>query len=216
MLKKYLLLIMIITSLFSEKYYYMQKFSQFKMLDSKDIVMLGDSITDRGVWSDLLKEQVSNRGINGDTTYGLYTRINYIGSPKIVFLMIGINDIFLNVPTNDIFSNYKKIVETLLKKNINVYIESVLYIGNKFDKKIYEVTNNRVQELNTLLSGYASRTMNVTFIDLNLILSKNKILKYEYTNDGIHLLGNAYVLWAEKIEQILQKNENRELPTSSK
>lgn len=40
---------------------------------------------------------------------------------------------------------------------------------------------------------------NIEFIDLNKILSPNGFLDNKYTTDGIHLNGDAYVLWAKEI-----------------
>lgn len=63
-----------------------------------DIVFIGDSLTELGAnWSirfDNLK--VRNRGISGDTTYGVLARLQEIenSAPAVIFLLIGINDIF--------------------------------------------------------------------------------------------------------------------------
>ena len=61
-------------------YYYEKKNSQFEFLKKSDkqyrFVMRGDSITDHGEWNELLgREDVINRGIGGDTTYGVLKRI---------------------------------------------------------------------------------------------------------------------------------------------
>jgi len=76
---------------------YWHKKSQFEKLPKcqSDIIMLGDSITDEGEWTELLGLNVKNRGISGDTTERILHRLNSIleSKPKQVFLMIGINDL---------------------------------------------------------------------------------------------------------------------------
>ena len=60
------------------------------MKKSIEIVMLGDSITGRGEWKELLEnEHLINLGVDGDTTSGILSRVNPILElePKVVFLM---------------------------------------------------------------------------------------------------------------------------------
>src|SRR5829696_483482 len=61
-----------------------------------EIVMLGDSLTDWGNWNELLPGlSLINRGIAGDTSAGVITRLGEIiqRKPNVVALMIGVNDI---------------------------------------------------------------------------------------------------------------------------
>ena len=90
--------------------YYKHKVSQFEMLKDKNeakIMMLGDSITDEGEWSELWGEVVQNRGISGDTTSGVLDRLSTVSpSIKQVFIMIGVNDIMRGKSENEVFENY--------------------------------------------------------------------------------------------------------------
>src|SRR5262245_31960720 len=63
---------------------------------NSDIIMLGNSITDYAQWNELLQvNEVRNRGISGDITYGILERLDEVteGKPAKVFVLIGINDI---------------------------------------------------------------------------------------------------------------------------
>ena len=65
---------------------------------SPDIVMLGDSLTEWGNWHELVPEySILNRGISGDTSSGVLDRLQEVieRRPKVVFVMIGTNDIGL-------------------------------------------------------------------------------------------------------------------------
>ncbi|QEZ88344.1 sialate O-acetylesterase-like protein [Aliarcobacter cibarius] len=179
--------------------YYKHKVSQFEMLKDKSdakIVMLGDSITDEGEWSELWGKVVQNRGISGDTTSGVLDRL-YTISPSIeeVYIMIGVNDIMRGAKAQDVYLNYEKIVQFFQKKGIKVNIQSTLYIGESRKKDF----NVEVEKLNEKLKLFAKQN-NIRFIDLNQILSSNKVLKADFTKDDLHLNGDAYKLWIAEIK----------------
>src|SRR5215207_538395 len=88
---------------------------------SADIVMLGDSLTEWGNWHQLVPEyRIINRGISGDTSSGVLDRLQEVidRRPKIVFVMVGTNDIGLQVPPNVLLSNLREIVARLQKASI--------------------------------------------------------------------------------------------------
>lgn len=179
--------------------YYKHKVTQFEMLKDKSdakIVMLGDSITDEGEWSELWGKVVQNRGISGDTTSGVLDRL-YTISPSIeeVYIMIGVNDIMRGAKAQDVYLNYEKIVQFFQKKGIKVNIQSTLYIGESRKKDF----NVEVEKLNEKLKLFAKQN-NIRFIDLNQILSSNKVLKADFTKDDLHLNGDAYKLWIAEIK----------------
>jgi GDSL-like Lipase/Acylhydrolase family len=66
-----------------------------------DVVMLGDSITAQGEWAKLFpEEKILNLGLSGDTSAGLLNRLDDVvgRKPRVVFLMIGINDFLRDIP----------------------------------------------------------------------------------------------------------------------
>ncbi|MDD3008281.1 MAG: GDSL-type esterase/lipase family protein [Arcobacter sp.] len=181
--------------------YYKHRKSQFEMLKNSDkyeTMMLGDSITDEGLWDELLENnKVQNRGISGDTTSGVLDRLDSINkSIKQVFIMIGVNDIMRGKEVDEIYANYMKIIKTFKDKNIKVYIQSTLFIG----EKRMENFNPKVEELNKRLEKYANENQ-ITFINLNPIFAPQKVLKKEFTSDDLHLNGSAYKLWANEIKK---------------
>lgn len=168
-----------------------------------DIVMLGDSITCAVSWNELFNyNNITNRGINGDTTAGFLQRLDQVLElqPKKVFIMGGINDIFQSYTVEEIFENHKKIVEKLREKNITPYIQATLYTAKKENGY-----NDKVKELNGMLKQYCQENR-IEFIDLNKKLSKNELLIQEYTHDGLHLKANAYVIWRDEIKKYIVNN----------
>jgi len=184
--------------------YYKHKVSQFEVLmkinSNINIVMLGDSITDEGQWSELLGFRVQNRGISGDTTDGVLDRLSTI-SPNIkqVFIMIGVNDIMRGKSTDYVFENYKTIVQYFQKKDIKVVIQATLYIGESRKQNF----NESIEKLNQSLEEFARKNQ-ITFINLNPIFAPNNILLEEFSFDDLHLNGKAYNIWANEVKKYIK------------
>lgn len=179
--------------------YYKHKKSQFEMLKNSEnykVMMIGDSITDEGEWSELFEIKVQNRGISGDTTSGVIDRLDSLSpSVKTAFIMIGVNDIMLGKDIGEVYKNYVQILNTFKEKGIKTYIQSTLFIG---ETRMHNF-NPKVEELNNKLRAYAKEN-NLIFIDLNPIFAPQKVLKKEFTSDDLHLNGTAYKLWAQEIK----------------
>ena len=82
------------------------------------IVFLGNSITEQGWWSLLLKRgDVENRGIGGDNTFGMIDRLPDIlkSKPRKIFLMAGINDLTGGQPVDTIVMNITRMAARLVR-----------------------------------------------------------------------------------------------------
>jgi len=194
-----ILLIALHSALIANSSYYQHRVSQFELLSSakgKSIVMLGDSITDRGLWNELTqRNDVINRGISGDTTIGVLARVDSLNKRlRIAFVMIGVNDLLKNRSVEYVFKNYKKIILELERKKIKPIIESVLHVGT-LAPAIY---NTKIYKLNELLKKYAQKK-GLQFVDLNKVFAPNKVLLDKYSLDGLHLNGSGYVEWTKII-----------------
>lgn len=169
------------------------------------IVMLGNSITHKVNWNELLnRNDVVERGISGDYTSGFLNRLNniYELKPKICFLMGGINDLFYGKQVDEIFQNIVKITDSLKLHHIKVVLQSTLFV--KGGSTFLETINERVDSLNIYLKKYASDN-NIIYLDVNKKLSVDKKLKEEFTIDGVHLSALGYKIWSSQIIQILTK-----------
>ena len=163
-----------------------------------DIIMLGDSITGRANWKELLEEEhLVNLGIDGDTTFGILSRINRVVEldPKFVFLMAGINDLLVSVPIDDVLANYKNILEVMKENDINTIVQSTLITR-------METVNKKIKSFNELLEEYCKKE-GIKFLDLNYAFSDdNDLLREGLTIDGLHLGQSAYKVWAYKLKQM--------------
>lgn len=179
-----------------------------QLVDMKyDVVFLGNSITERGYWQELIgpKIAVANRGIGGDNTFGVLARLESIVQlrPKKIFLMIGINDIGRGLSQDIIISNYRKILEYLQGHlpQTRIYLQSVLPLHEELLSYDYlKGKNPLVTQLNQELEKLA-RTSNIEYVDLHPIFSLNGKLRAEYTTDGIHLNPLAYSVWVNELKR---------------
>ena len=187
---------------------YWHKKSQFEKLpkSESDIIMLGDSITDEGEWTELLGFNVKNRGISGDTIERILHRLNTIleSKPKQIFLMIGINDLVNEGKSvAATLEEYKKILRNFHEEtpNTKVFVQSVLPVNNKLN--LYWQDNNNILKLNSGLKKLA-KEFNYEYIDIfSLLLGSENQLDAQYTVDGLHLNGQAYLVWKAVIEKYM-------------
>jgi lysophospholipase L1-like esterase len=171
------------------------------MPGTADIVMLGDSITEGGKWPDLLPGlRVLNRGIWGDTSEGVLTRLSEIirRRPRFVFLMIGINDVARDgIAPEQVDRNIRLIVRALRENQIGVVVQSVLFVSGPSE------ANPRIARLNVFIQDIAADET-IPFLDLNPILAPAGSLLPEVTYDGLHLSDRGYLLWAEALLRTLR------------
>ena len=183
------------------------KTSQFELLpiDSNDIIMLGNSITEHGEWTELFDNaNVKNRGIGSDITSGMLTRLDNIikGKPAKVFIKIGTNDITLGHPEVEILENYKRIIQRLRSgtPDTKIYIQSILPVGGRQTAKGRR--NLAIRALNLKLKELALE-FQLPYIDLfpHFLDANQKELDEKFTADGIHLNGPGYQLWVDLIRE---------------
>ena len=189
----------------SEEYseYYIQKKVSFESYDYPDVdkVFLGDSITDHGELQTYFPgEVVLNRGIVEDDTKGVLNRIDEVvkRNPEEVYILIGINDIGGNVDIEEYRKNMEKIIQSFDHSLTKVIVQSILPVNNqKFENKI---SNGTVHQFNEVLQQLAKEN-DIQYVDLNRHFENAYgQLKEEYTVDGIHLTGDGYDVWMEKLK----------------
>jgi alpha-glucosidase len=168
--------------------------------------MFGNSKTAQGEWSlKMRRSDVKNSGTGSYTTSQfimILDRAVIKYNPRICFIEGGINDIGDGIPLTRTIQNYKSIVDTLLKYDIEPVLQSTIFTCLPNDS----LDNVKVDSLNIFLKNLAI-SKNLEYIDLNEYLSENKRLKPEYTKDGIHLEENAYKIWVKEITKVLNRKK---------
>lgn len=182
--------------------YYLDRKSLFDILPSSKnaVIFLGDSLTNRCEWSELFGNQnIKNRGVNGDNTYGILKRLNQITNlqPQKIFIMIGINDLIAKEKPDKIIYKYRLILRDINQSipGTQVFVQSILPVNNRL-KLIAD--NNEIIALNNKIRILAEE-FKYKYIDLYSTFSTNNQLTELYTNDGIHLNGIGYLTWKQAL-----------------
>lgn len=193
--------------------YWHQRVTLFDKLpvESGHIVMLGNSITDGGEFSELFdNENVINRGIRNDVIKGVEKRLGQVtaGRPSKIFLLIGINDISHNLSVDRLAADYEHLVKEIRQQSpeSRLYIQSVMPINNDF-KRYRNLTGKEktITALNKRIESIASDN-GAIFIDLTDALSDTRgKLRKGFTNDGLHLTGAGYKAWAKAIRPYIEE-----------
>ncbi len=194
--------------------HYYKRLVEFKTgepINSKSIVMLGNSITEAGKdWArEVNNKHVVNRGIIGDNVSGVYDRLDEIikGKPKKIFLMIGINDVSHHQTSDFIVNGISEIIEKIRfnSPRTQVYIQSLLPINESFG--VYSRLNERsgqVAEINAKLERIA-KNWNLTYINLFPLFVEpgTQTLRADLTGDGLHISEEGYEIWRRELKKHL-------------
>jgi len=204
-----------------QKTFYFGRIDEFKNdpIGFNKIVFLGNSITYgiRNHESLFDVNNIVNRGISGDYTEGILSRLNEIiyYKPIAVFLLIGLNDFFDDntlrperTPEN-IGKNIIRIANTIKKgsPDSKIYIQTIMPINNKQyleDKPYVEFLwpeyNPSINEQVIQLNNFIKQNSNFEIIDLYpSFVNSSGSMKRNLSRDGVHLNDNGYKIWIEQL-----------------
>ncbi len=186
--------------------HYPARIAEFKEnpLKPGEIVFLGNSITEQGGdWAKRLgNNKVRNRGISGDTTDGVLERLGEIifFKPKQVFILIGINDLFIEDRSAEIVhSHIIDIVNQIHQgsPDTEIYVQSVLPTNTDSIKV-------KIQNTNQMLNDSEAKNP-YQFIDIHDRFATNEdAMDMNLSVDGVHLNENGYELWVNAIKDLVQ------------
>ncbi|HCE45807.1 MAG TPA: GDSL family lipase [Lentisphaeria bacterium] len=177
-----------------------------------DVVLMGDSIT-KG-WSGAGKEifeknykplKTLNIGIGGDTTRQTLWRIDNEAldgiQPKVVVLMIGVNNIFTGTGTDEeIAKGVAEILKQIQAKcpKSKILLLGILPLGN-------DSQSARAKNINGMLAKLEAGP--VKFMDLSAKFSdaNGKVLPDLYSKDLVHLAQPGYADWDAAMMPVLKE-----------
>ena len=194
------------TLTFNNDYYFSKRnVEELVPVTGQNIVMLGNSLTERGFWAEYFQgKRVLNRGIGGDCISGMITRFGrdvLNERPDRVLIMGGANDLLFSKISNEkLLQQYERLLDIIARETprTRVYIQSLLPLNEAHNEAFMKGKNARFAEFNALLRAMAERR-GLTFIDIWSGMQRNGELPEEYTFDGIHLKAAGYAVWIEKI-----------------
>ena len=171
-----------------------------------DVVFIGDSLTDGYDLNHYYGDTnliISNRGIGGETTTGLLSRMEvsvYDLKPKVVVMLIGANNM------DKMFNDYEELLKGL-KENLpttKVVILSLTAMGDEWGRKNQLAAYNNVK-IEILADKYG-----FDFVDLfTPLLDVSTGEVYEgYTVDGGHFTPLGYEIVTSIVKPYVIKNYN--------
>ena len=180
-----------------------------KDADQGAVVFFGDSITQGwgSLAHDFPKLKVANRGISGDTTRGLLTRIQgdvLDVHPRAVSMLIGTNDLDQGGTPEVIAANMKAIVAALHKANpkMPIILNQVMPRGLKKERNF----EDSIPKLNALYKAAFKDDPLVTFHDTyTLFLNAEKSVNKDEFPDLLHPNGVGYAKWTAALQPIFEK-----------
>jgi lysophospholipase L1-like esterase len=184
--------------------------SENSKLEKGQIVFLGDSITagyKLGIHYYDSPLKTYNRGISGDTTGWMLTRLQesiFDIAPSKIVLMIGTNDINADKSTDEILANYETILSLIssILPDTEVICVSIIPQNTKYSENASE-NNLRICETNAKIQVLA-HNYGYRFVNLyDSLTDDGGLLKREYSNDGLHLNFRGYIVWTRVLKEIL-------------
>lgn len=161
--------------------------------DPADVVILGDSLVARGRWEEIFPGiEVHQRGIGGDTVAGVYSRLGQVIAkrPRVVVLMVGVNDVIAGNRVEDIASVYDQILAGLAGSPL-VVVTSVLPCCSERSRKQIALLNRALEDL--------AMRRGAQYVDLASVVATSGRIAPQYTIDGIHLTAAGYKRWRDAL-----------------
>ena len=165
-----------------------------------DVLFLGDSLTEMYDLDYFYPQfKTANRGINGDTTFMLYDRLDvsaYVVQPKVCVMLIGTNNY------RDMFENYEQILIDLQK---NLPDTKIVILSLTPVSKGWTADNTLVKSHNTKIKELANK-YSYTYVDVFTPLydSDNDSLRADFALDVVHLNHEGYKTVTDKLTPILE------------
>jgi hexosaminidase len=180
-----------------------------------EIIFLGNSITDGAEWAQLFNDlRMKNQGISGDVTGGVLHRLDVVTNrkPAKIFLLIGTNDLARGVSVDSVVKNMLLLADYVKQQSpkTKLYVQSILPVNDVYGKFAGHTKNGeKIKAANEFLRTNAT-AHNYQYVDLHsLFVDESGKLKKELSNDGLHLMGSAYLLWKEIIYSYVYDKKKR-------
>jgi lysophospholipase L1-like esterase len=197
---------------FPRYYERVEQFNNEPPVTSKDIVFLGNSLTEGGKWDEYFpKQKIVNRGIVGDEAMGIYDRLYQIlpGKPKKIFLQTGANDVSHDLSIDSIVVLIEKVVDKIRSESpeTKLYLQGSLPINESFAR--YKNLNGKTEvfpQLNERLKAMAE-SKGIVFVNLFPLFTQpgTNELRKDLTTDGLHVNSKGYEIWAKQISSLVKE-----------
>ena len=174
-----------------------------------EVAFFGNSITRQSDFRKYFPEKsICNLGYGGDTPERMILRVDQIKAvhPEKVFVMAGINGLTRR-NSQEFNETFVTLVDSIKAAvpNAKIYLQSLLPVnpelknGKQFKNKI-----ERITQYNAIMNDVA-KNKGCTYIDLYSLYAVDDTLPQSLTQDGLHLLPEAYDKWASAIKKYIEE-----------
>ena len=166
-----------------------------------DVAFIGDSLTD-GYDLEAFYPDITtvNRGIGGDTTFGLECRLQvslYDIQPKVVVMLIGANNF------QTMFENYEDILIDMKENlpNSRIVLLSLTSMSGTWGK------NNQIAAFNNVKIKALAEKYGYEYVDLftPLMDLDTQEIYPEYTTDGGHFTNKGYEVITTEVRPVIDR-----------
>ena len=149
-------------------------------------------------WKETLQLKVKNYGVVGDCTSDLVEKIDgsfldQALSLDYAIILIGTNDVQLNVPISEIVKNLKQVLNIMLENNVPPIFCTLLPLSR-------EDYSQTITDLNSIMTIFCAEN-HIKVVDLNLAFNDggDKLDEFYDIGDGIHLTRDGYMFLADNL-----------------
>ncbi len=154
-------------------------------------------------WAELLgSSEIADRGIPGDTTAGLLSRIDHYFtlSLDVCILFVGTNNVLLDRPETESLIGYNALMERCRTIWPAAKILCVTVPPVSTWMETAEAKNERILRFNLEIQRLVMKADDVQKIDLSqMATNQDSYLAESMTTDGVHLSAQAYATPRDQI-----------------
>ncbi len=184
------------------------KIKKIVEIEKGSVVFFGDSITAGfKIKKYFTYPNLINKGVSANKTTDALARVKDVidQKPDMVFIMLGTNDAWAGMDPTDTLINYDSIITEITNAcpYTTIVIQSVLPLGSEAFKRNSRVSNKDVDAINSKICIYAYNNK-YKYVNLNsLYKGSDGLMNKKYSKDGVHLVPEAYKVWAKRIKGLV-------------
>lgn len=185
------------------------KLQAYSQINRQSKVFIGDSHVAYFPITEWFKgKDVLNSGVPGNTTVDVLQRIDSVAEklPLSIFIQVGVNDILRAQPgtwdINNTLADYKEIIRLIQtgSPQTRIYIQGLMPVNEFYTGERQDSITASIIAMNTELRKIADQ-QHCFYTDLFSVLAEDNALPMSYSVDGLHLNGEGYTIWYNKIKR---------------
>ena len=185
------------------------------------IVFLGDSLTERCPWNELLQRgDVIARGIGGQDLDGVLKNVSEVArhKPAKIFIMAGTNDIVEGKTNQQIVNRYRTLLNNLKRQSPRtvIVVQSIFPMGiANFSQDPANLALQETRSANQNIAAINKQLRRMTdgktviYCDVAGAVKHGGQLNPKLTSDGLHLNAKGYLKWKQVLLPLLGATPNR-------